>query len=63
MVSTSENKKVALVGWTSVFQPKKFRGLVLLHLEDQNASFLLKLGFQSVKMRLYGLGFYAQNME
>lgn len=37
--------KISLVGWDSICQPRVRRGLGFRHLEDQNKSFLMKIGF------------------
>ncbi|MBA0739474.1 hypothetical protein Gogos_012743 [Gossypium gossypioides] len=40
--------KIALVSWEFIYQPRSRRGLGFWRLEDQNTSFLMKLGFNHV---------------
>ncbi|MBA0870139.1 hypothetical protein Goshw_008302 [Gossypium schwendimanii] len=39
---------MALIGWDSIYQPKSRGGLGLRYLQDQNISFLMKIGFNLV---------------
>ncbi|KAK5845345.1 hypothetical protein PVK06_001517 [Gossypium arboreum] len=41
---SERSKKMALVGWDTICQPKECGGLGLRNLRDQNISFLMKLG-------------------
>lgn len=43
---TSDGKKMSLVGWDFVCQPKWCGGLGMRQLRGQNISFLLKLGYK-----------------
>lgn len=40
--------KMALVGWDAICQPRARGGLGFRHLNDQNLSFLMKIGFSLV---------------
>lgn len=40
--------KMSLVGWNSICQPRTRGGLGFKHLEDQNLSFFMKIGFNLV---------------
>ncbi|KAH1107948.1 hypothetical protein J1N35_011716 [Gossypium stocksii] len=46
--STSGNKKIALVSWDLMCQPKSYGGLDLRTFRDHNTSFIMKLGFKLV---------------
>ncbi|MBA0715873.1 hypothetical protein Golax_014751, partial [Gossypium laxum] len=46
--SQNGDKKMALVSWDSICQPRSHRGLGLRHLRDHNTSFMMKLGFNIV---------------
>ncbi|XP_012487975.1 uncharacterized protein LOC105801186 [Gossypium raimondii] len=43
--NTDGQPKMSLVGWNSICQPRSRGGLGFRHLEDQNSSFLMKIGF------------------
>ncbi|KAA3482563.1 LINE-type retrotransposon LIb DNA [Gossypium australe] len=42
---TEGNSKMALVGWDTICQPRARGGLGIRHLNDQNSSFFMKIGF------------------
>ncbi|KAL1127374.1 hypothetical protein V6Z11_A13G174800 [Gossypium hirsutum] len=42
---TDDHSKMSLVGWDSICQPCSRGGLGFRHLEDQNNSFLMKIGY------------------
>ncbi|KAH1046922.1 hypothetical protein J1N35_037706 [Gossypium stocksii] len=44
--ASSGNRKIALVSWDSLCQPKSNGGLGLRSLQDHNTSFMMKLGFK-----------------
>ncbi|KAK5772179.1 hypothetical protein PVK06_048455 [Gossypium arboreum] len=46
--STSDNKKITLVIWDSICQPKSHGGLGIRSLHDHNTSFVMKLRFKLV---------------
>lgn len=46
--SISGQKKLALVGWGNMCQPRAREGLGFCHLQDQNISFLTKIGFNLI---------------
>lgn len=46
--STDGHSKMSLVGWDSICQPRSWGGLGFRHLDYQNKSFLMKLGFSLV---------------
>ncbi|KAL1078057.1 hypothetical protein V6Z11_D10G136600 [Gossypium hirsutum] len=45
---TDSHIKMSLVGWDSICQPQAQGGLGFRHLNDQNTSFLMKIGFRLV---------------
>ncbi|MBA0754873.1 hypothetical protein Gogos_021706 [Gossypium gossypioides] len=46
--SSDGHSKLSLVGWNSIYQPRTRGGLGFRHLEYQNSSFLMKIGFNLV---------------
>ncbi|KAG8473137.1 hypothetical protein CXB51_035140 [Gossypium anomalum] len=45
---SNEQHKIAMVGWESICQPRSRGGLGFRHLQDQNFSFLMKIGFNLI---------------
>lgn len=46
--SSGGTKKIALVGWDSIYQPKSHGGLGIRSLRDHSTSFMIKLSFNVV---------------